>query len=132
MFANVTKGVVLFVSQPHNQTVKEGETAHFECIYQGSDLTPAWRINNTIYSHTQLPTKFLFNDQDFSLTINSVPESLNFTSFQCSVGTIFSTRGYLFVEVEIQNVSTTRSTSNSRLIQTTPDFVMTGVFMVCP
>lgn len=98
--SSVTKGAVSFVSQPRNQTVKEGDSIRFECSYQGSYLTPAWRINRTIYPHTDLPHIFMFNDQDFSLTVSSVPSSLNFTSFECIVGTVFSNRGYLHVEVD--------------------------------
>ena len=123
------------MSQPRNQTVKEGETIHFECAYQGSDLTPAWRINNSIYSHTQLPAIYDFNDQDFSLTVNSVPGSLNFTSFQCIVGTIFSNQGYLFVEVEQQNITMANCTKCSASttksdVETTPELTVTGVFRV--
>ena len=116
----ISKGAVSFVSQPHNQTVKEGDAVRFECTYLGDDLTPAWRINNSIYSHTQLPAIYVFNDQDFSLSINSVPGSLNFTSFQCIVGTIFSNQGYLYVEVERQ------ITTNSD-VETTPELITTGI-----
>ena len=132
-FATVIKGAVSFVSQPRNQTVKEGETVHFECAYQGSDLTPAWRINNSIYSHTQLPVMYDFNDQDFSLTVNSVPDSLNFTSFQCIVGTIFSNQGYLFVEVEQQivtNCTECFAFITKSDVKTTPQLTVTGVFRI--
>ena len=118
------KGAVSFVSQPHNQTVKEGEAVHFECTYQGGDLTPAWRINNSIYSHTQLPAIYDFNDQDFSLSVNSVPGRLNFTSFQCIVGTIFSSQGYLFVEME-------RQITTKPGMETAPELTATGSGMFC-
>ena len=87
-----------FLSEPQNQTITEGGTALFECVYEGSFLTPSWRINTTIYSHSELPSEFEFNDNDFSVEINDVPLSLNFTAFQCVVGTAFSGRAWLIVE----------------------------------
>ena len=131
--ATVIKGAVSFISQPRNQTVKEGEAVRFECAYQGSDLTPAWRINNSIYSHTQLPAIYDFNDQDFSLTVSSAPGSLNFTSFQCIVGTIFSNQGYLFIEVEQQyttNCVQCSALTTTSAVENTTELITTGAFRV--
>ena len=89
---------VFFTSGPRNQTITEGESVQFECVYEGSYLIPSWRINTTIYSHTELPRGFEFDDDDFSLAVQNVPLSLNFTTFQCVVGTEFSSRAYLIVE----------------------------------
>ena len=129
-----TKGIVLFTSGPQNQTIMEGESVHFECAYEGSDLTPSWRINASIYSHTELPRSYEFNDQDFSLTIHNVPVSLNFTSFQCVVGTSFSSRGYLIVDVHQENITEgcvecIMPTSNSPL-RDTLNKETTGVLLV--
>ena len=129
-----TKGFVLFTSGPQNQTIMEGESVRFECAYEGSDLTPSWRINTSIYFHTELPRNFKFNDQDFSLTIHNVPVSLNFTSFQCVVGTSFSNRGYLVVDVDQKNITEgcvecIIPTSNSPPGET-PNKGTTGVLLV--
>ena len=88
---------ILFTAEPQDQTTTEGGTVRFECAYVGSFLTPSWRINTTIYEHSELPNGFEFNN-DFSLILNNVPLSLNYTAFQCVVGIAFSSRAWLIVE----------------------------------
>ena len=88
----------MFVAEPENATVFEGETVTFECDFRGSDLTPSWQINNVIYYSTSLQPNYIFNDQDFSLTVKNVSRQLNGYTFQCIVGQIASAQGFLFVE----------------------------------
>ena len=78
-------------------TAVEGESVRFECDFDGSDLTPTWSINSTIYYHTDLPQIYGFNNQDFSLTIINVSLNLNGTSFECIVGRTKSAVGVLIV-----------------------------------
>ena len=119
------KGVSI-ISGPQNQTVMEGDSARFECVYEGSDRVPSWRINTTIYSNSQLPGEYELDDQDFSLSVQSVPTSLNSTSFQCIIGIYFSEKGYLFVEPIEKNTTDCdkcnpvhTSTSTSEISSTT-------------
>ena len=88
---------VSFISEPRNMTVVEGEAVRFECDFDGSDLTPSWIINNSVYYHTDLPHPYLFNNQDFSLTIEMVSLLLSGTTFRCIVGRTESVEGLLVV-----------------------------------
>ena len=131
----LTKGVI-FSSEPQNLTVVEGESAHFDCVYEGSRLIPSWRINTTIYSHTMLPRGFEFNNQEFSLTVKNAAVSLNFTSFQCIVGTSVSRRGYLIVEKRITSCNGCLSSSSTMPEQThssiasAAEYITTGMHVV--
>lgn len=125
---------VSFISEPVNQTITEGTSVHFACTYEGSNRLPLWRINTTIFSHTQLPSGFKFDREDFSLCVLNAPASLNFTSFQCVVGTRFSNRGYLIVEknstVCKDCMSSTRNFSQRQQhLTTVPPKLKTGVFI---
>ena len=86
----------MFISEPGNVTVEEGETATFECRYNGSILAPYWRINNVIYRLTAVQKLYIFND-DFSVTVDNVSVSENGYHFQCFVGIVASAKGYLTV-----------------------------------
>lgn len=99
-------GAVVFTSHPSNQTIMEGQLAHFECAFEGADnLVPQWRVNTTVYFFTDIPTIYGFDYQDFSLTIENAPRSLNFTSFQCIVGITFSNTAYLIIFANSTNSS---------------------------
>lgn len=90
-------GAVSFTSHPSNQTIMEGQSARFECRFEGANTVPYWKVNTTVYYFTDIPRRYGYNYQDFSLNIQSTPKTLNFTSFQCIVGTAFSNRAYLIV-----------------------------------
>ena len=78
-------------------TVLEGNSVRFECDFEGSDLTPSWIINNSVYYHTHLPLIYSFDEQDFSLIIKNVSLDLSGTSFKCIVGWRKSAKGELIV-----------------------------------
>ena len=78
-------------------TVLEGNSVRFECDFEGSDLTPSWIINNSVYYHTNLPLIYSFDEQDFSLIIKNVSLDLSGTSFECIVGRRKSAKGVLIV-----------------------------------
>ena len=99
-FHIIIVGAVRFISEPDDQTVREGETAMFDCDFDGSDLTPSWRINDVIYFHTEISYPYSFNDQDFSLTVFNVTRIMNASTFQCIVGRTVSREGHLIIQVQ--------------------------------
>ena len=78
-------------------TVLEGSSVRFECDFEGSDLTPSWIINKSVYYHTNLPLMYSFDEKDFSLTVENVSLDLSGTSFECIVGQRKSAKGVLIV-----------------------------------
>ena len=90
-------GNVEFISEPVDQVVREGETVEFNCDFDGSDLTPSWRIDDVIYFHSEIRHPYSFDDQDFSLTVYNVSCVMNASTFQCIVGQCWSREGYLVV-----------------------------------
>jgi hypothetical protein len=78
-------------------TILEGDSVRFECDFEGSDSTPSWSINNSVYYHTNLPQIYSFNGQDFSLSIENVSLDLSGTYFECIVGQSKSAKGVLTV-----------------------------------
>ena len=89
---------IIFVSEPRDMIVAEGETVTFECTFNGSSLTPYWRINNVIYFIASIPPEYILNVQDFSVTVRNVTFGQNCSTFQCVVGRIASAEGKLIIQ----------------------------------
>ena len=90
--------MIVFTSQPQSVVVTEGTNVTFHCSFSGSQGIPDWKINNSVYYWQGIPWPYIFNQRDYSLSINNVQASLNNTTFGCIVhGSIESSVGLLTV-----------------------------------
>ena len=64
-------------------TVLDGDDVRFSCIFEGSAIVPAWRINGEIYTWSSLPDRHTFNGK--YLFIENVDVSMNGTTYQCFI-----------------------------------------------
>ena len=88
-------GQIIFLQEPRNVTVTEGVDAFFPCTYYGTNRSPHWKINSSIYSISDLPPRHLYNGS--GLVISNVDLSLNMTSYSCFIEVI--ARGE-FIDIE--------------------------------
>ena len=95
--------VVTFVKPPGNITVCNSSRVNINCGYQSESnttLNVGWRIGNTRYfSDSTLSTKMYrvnnrSNPLAYSLTVRSIYQN---TTFQCIVGSNYSTPGTVIV-----------------------------------
>ena len=102
----------IFVLEPINVTVIEGESTKMNCSTGviNEDIA-IWEIGGLEFYWTEFADieVFSFDLRDNSLTINNSPHSLDGTSFRCILGNYESQLGYLTV----LHLSTTASTTNS-------------------
>lgn len=89
---------VVFTSQPHDIAITENQTARFYCVYDGSNASPVWRINQSQYYWFTLPPKHSYDGM--SVIVKKVDVGLNRTSYQCILPTARSTVGFLYVYTE--------------------------------
>ena len=73
-----------FIEQPRNVTSKEGGTANFSCVYNGSGFI-SWKINGTTYSVNSLPPnhRVVPLTKGVSMIINDIMNQLNGSTYQC-------------------------------------------------
>lgn len=74
--------------------VQIGETARFECEYEGSLSTASWEINGYLFTYSSVfPPKHWV---DFTgLNIYDVDRSMDGNIYRCIVDSCFSKLGYL-------------------------------------
>lgn len=99
----------MFISEPENVTVYEGESTRMNCTTSMNTDVVFWRINGTDYRWDEFDDidDYTYDIFDNSLTINSSPRRLSGTSFQCLLHhQIPSAIGYLTVISPTQTIVT--------------------------
>ena len=74
---------VQIINGPQNITVREGNSATFNCTISRTTEVPYWYIDGTIYTRDDLPPRHSYLNQ--VLTVNNVSILDNGTTYQCGV-----------------------------------------------
>lgn len=112
------RGSGLFVSEPFNSTINEGETIHFNCTLaaeQSNQLIAVWIIDGLQYylGDFKRTSTYSYNLADNSLTIHNISRTLDGSSFQCIINRQASKTGYLIVQYTYVAASETTTDSDS-------------------
>ena len=89
----------IFITEPVNVTVLEGESIRINCTSTMSDSIAIWIIDGLRYYWSDFRSidQYTFNIVDNSLTINNSPRTLDGSSYQCVLSQEKSNIGYLTV-----------------------------------
>ena len=89
----------IFISEPVNVTVLEGESIRINCTSTMSDSIAIWIIDGLRYYWSDFSSigQYSINIVDNSLTINNSPRTLDGSSYQCVLSQEESNIGYLTV-----------------------------------
>ena len=89
----------IFISEPVNVTVVEGDSVTINCSSTMNEFFAIWIIGGLqhLWSEFENSETYAFNQLDNSLTINNAPRSLDGLSFQCIINQQESQIGYLTV-----------------------------------
>ena len=98
----------IFLSEPTNITILEGESTQMNCSTLPDDISVIWILNGRQYYWSDFNNLdvYTLNALDNSLTINNAPQTLDKTSFQCVVNNHPSAVGYLTVLNTVLSTST--------------------------
>ena len=109
----------MFISEPANVTVLEGESTRINCTTTMKDDVVIWIIDDLQYFWSDFHNLDLYTLDPFdnSLTINHAPRTLDGTSFQCVVNHQLSATGYLTVLYTVSSTSTLPVTMSLTLPQ---------------
>ena len=72
---------VTFIHQPQDTVVSIGSSAFFPCTYSGTRTVPHWKVNNTRYTESALPSGLMYNGT--GLIVHNVDLSMNATKYKC-------------------------------------------------
>ena len=114
----------IFISEPANVTVFEGESLTLNCTSTMTSSIPLWIINGVQYywSDFKRIDQYTFIVANNSLTIHNVPRTLDGASYQCVFNQQASQVGYLTVLYELTStqVSTMQSETLTSKSSCTP------------
>ena len=74
---------VVFLEEPRNTCILEGEDAYLPCVYTGTSTLPHWTINGNVYSTNRLPAPYYYNGT--GLVVNGATSSQNRTTYTCLI-----------------------------------------------
>ena len=88
----------IFISEPVNVTVVEGDSVTINCSSTMDEFFAVWIIGGWQYLWSEFENSetYTSNQLDNSLTINNSPRSLDGLSFQCIINRQESQIGYVF------------------------------------
>ena len=112
---------IIFLQQPIDVSVYEGESATFSCLFTGSDEVPFWFIDGSYHSWRDLPPQYTISPWDFSLTTENVNIAMNRTPHRCVVEGVESETAFLYV---FTNVTETDLDIHVRLITSTQGIII--------
>ena len=99
----------IFISQPSNVTVFEGESVRINCTSTVSGIA-IWIIDGLQYYWSEFKSidQYTFNRADNSLIIHDSPRTLDGSSYKCVLNQEESNTGYLTVIYEVSNNTVTQ------------------------
>ena len=71
----------VFLSEPQDVCILEGEGTYFPCIYTGTTVLPYWKINGSLYPTNRLPGQHHYNGT--GLIVHSISMSMNMQTYAC-------------------------------------------------
>lgn len=71
----------MFIDEPQDACIYEGNSALFRCTLAGATSTPLWKINGRIYSSTRLPINHEFNGT--GLVVQNADLSISNSTYSC-------------------------------------------------
>ena len=72
---------ILYINEPRDICVSEGEDGFFPCTYTGTLAVPRWRINNDVFSTSTIPAQHFYNGT--GLLVVSVSTAMNMYKYTC-------------------------------------------------
>ena len=82
----LSSGTNLPIPEPRNITRAEGTVnVIIPCRSYSSQATPFWKVNGTVYYHSDVPPPFVASKSSREITIPTIDSTLSGTSFQCFI-----------------------------------------------
>ena len=98
-------GAVTITSEPADAYVTEGDSAYFNCSYNGTRDVPIWTVNGIHYLDGSYPERHIYDSKSQVLEIYDTVLTDNGSTYQCTVFTKLSRIATLFVK-QFDNTST--------------------------